>query len=44
MGYSVQALSSTRGYRGMEEDTGLSSDEDGFEKDDLTQAYGRGLG
>jgi len=28
----------------MEEDTGLSSDEDGFEKDDLTQAYGRGLG
>jgi hypothetical protein len=43
MGYSVQALSSTRGYRRME-GTGLSSDEDGFEKDDLTQAFGRGLG
>jgi hypothetical protein len=44
MGYSVQAhMSSTRGYRRME-DTGPSSDEDGFEKDDLTQAYGRGLG
>ena len=44
MGYSVQAqMSSTRGYRRME-DTGFSSDEGGFEKGDLTQAYGRALG
>lgn len=44
MGYDVQAqMCSTRGYRRLR-NMGIGSGEYGFEKHDLTQAYGRAWG